>query len=334
MLTLPTDRTARILLVRLSHLGDALHALPVYHALRERHPNAEIWWAIQPEFSGFLEGLPGLQGVIPYYRRDGIAGWRNLRRALKPLRFDCTVDAQGNWKSAAVARLSGAPIRLAPNKVDWRESSAAWLANRYSEPAQGPHAMHRAQALCEAIGCQTPLRWDLPLTQEEEEQGEAGLAALLPDSNPGRILHLSTPGDMRSWDAENYSILARSLAASGEQVLCLSGPSEEQVGAFLEKELAGTSNIAHLVGQKGLRSLAALLSAAANRNMRMLATDSGPSHMASAVALPVDLLAGPTHPERTGPWPTAGPNRYLQDSNTRRMNSLDPARVQEWLQSD
>ncbi|MFT4648279.1 MAG: heptosyltransferase-1, partial [Glaciecola sp.] len=63
MLALPTDRPARILLVRLSHLGDALHALPVYHALRERFPGAEISWIIQPEFAGFLENLPGLHGV-------------------------------------------------------------------------------------------------------------------------------------------------------------------------------------------------------------------------------------------------------------------------------
>ena len=77
--------------------------------------------------------------------------------------------------------------------------------------------------------------------------------------------------------------------------------------------------------------MAALLKAAADRGMRMLATDSGPSHMASAVGLPVDLLAGPTHPERTGPWPTGAPNRCLQDLETRAMDSLDAERVHRWL---
>lgn len=333
MFTLPTDRTTRILLVRLSHMGDALHALPVYHALRECHPNAEIWWAIQPEFAGFLDGLPGLQGVIPYHRRGGLAGWRNLARSLRQLNFDCAINAQGNWKSAAVARLSGAPIRLATHKVDWREGSASWLANHFAEPAKGPHAMHRMQALCEAIGSNAPLRWDLPLSQEELREGQEALAKLLPGSGPGRILHLSAPGDARSWEAENYAILAKSLADAGEQVLCLSGPSEEQVGADLARELSGTPEVTHLVGQRGLRALASLLAAAATRNMRMLATDSGPSHMACAVALPVDLLAGPTCPDRTGPWPVGQPNRYLQDMDTLSMDSLDPARVQRWLHS-
>ncbi|MDF1837389.1 MAG: glycosyltransferase family 9 protein [Planctomycetota bacterium] len=331
MLALPTDRPARILLVRLSHMGDALHALPVFHALRDHHPDAEVWWAIQPEFAGFLDNLPGLHGVIPYHRHHGLKGWKQLRLRLKELRFDCAINAQGNWKSAAVARLSGAPIRLANAKSDWREASASWLANRFASPAGGVHAMHRMDSLCQAIGSTAPLRWDLPLTANELRQGQQQLQSLLPDSGPARILHLSAPGDPRSWPMHCYAELAASLAAKGEQILCLSGPSEQDAGVALAAELKSQDRVKHLVGQRGLRPLAGLLKAAANRRMRMLATDSGPSHMASAVGLPVDLLAGPTHPERTGPWPTTAPNHCLQDLETRSMDSLDSARVYRWL---
>jgi heptosyltransferase-1 len=331
VLALPTDRPARILLVRLSHLGDALHALPVYHALRERFPGAEISWIIQPEFAGFLENLPGLHGVIPYNRHGGIKGWAELGSTLRRHHFDCTVNAQGNWKSAAVARLSGAPIRLASARQDWRESSAAWLSNRFAKAAQGEHAMHRMLALCEAIGSQTALRWDLPLTREETLRGQNQLGDLLPHAGPARILHLSAPGDPRSWPAESYAILAASLTEAGEQVLCLSGPSEQQAGEMVAALLTSNKGVSHLVGQRGLRQLAALLKAAAQREMRMLATDSGPSHLACAVGLPVDLLAGPTNPNRTGPWPTSLPNRHLQDPETRSMEALNPAWVQRWL---
>ncbi len=327
MLTLPTDRPARILLVRLSHLGDALHALPVFHALRDRFPDANIWWAIQPEFAGFLEELPGLTGVIPYHRHHGLGGWRDLRRRLKQDAFDCAINAQGNWKSAGVARLSDAPIRLANAKCDWREGTASWLANRFAAPAEGVHAMHRMDALRRAIGSQAPLRWDLPMDANVERAGQEELRSLIPGEGPARILHLSAPGDRRSWPLARYGELATALAQRGERVLCLSGPSEADAGASLAAELAGHDHVTHLVGQRGLPRLAGLLKAAAQRNMRMLATDSGPSHMASAVGLPVDLLAGPTDPERTGPWPTTDPNRVLQDAGTRSMDSLDSGRV-------
>jgi heptosyltransferase-1/heptosyltransferase-2 len=177
------------------------------------------------------------------------------------------------------------------------------------------------------------MRWDLPLTDDELREGQDRLANLLPEGFPSRILHLSTPGDPRSWPMESYADLACSLADTGEHVLCLSGPAEREAGATLAHRLAQRATISHLVGQTGLRQLAGLFSAAAQRGMRMLATDSGPCHMASAVGLPVDLLAGPTHPDRTGPWPTTLPNRCLQNLETRSMASLDPAQVHDWLRA-
>ena len=71
-------RPRRILLVRLSHLGDVVHALPVFHALRGAHPRARIGWAVQREFAGLLEGLPGLDEVLDFERRGGARAWLEL----------------------------------------------------------------------------------------------------------------------------------------------------------------------------------------------------------------------------------------------------------------
>ena len=56
----------RILIVRLSHLGDVACALGVFHALHEAYPAAEIGWAVQPEFAGLLEGLPGIERIFRF----------------------------------------------------------------------------------------------------------------------------------------------------------------------------------------------------------------------------------------------------------------------------
>ena len=93
-----TPRAPRILLVRLSHLGDVVHALPLFHALRAAQPEAQIAWAVQAEFASLLEGLPGLTRVIRFQRDEGLRAWGRLWRELRSFGADWTIDAQGNAK--------------------------------------------------------------------------------------------------------------------------------------------------------------------------------------------------------------------------------------------
>ncbi len=329
---------SRILLVRLSHLGDVCHALGVYHAIRAGFPGAQLWWALQPEFGDLVRDLPGLGGLLPFERRGGFSAWPKLRRQARALKFDLAVDAQGNWKSAFVTRFSGAKQRLGMAPKDWREPAASRLLNRFAEPAQGPHAMHRMNALAQALAPGKPLRWDLPLTLTERAHGRELLQAHLPSqaSRPRRILHLGAPGDPRTWPSEHYAKLALSLAQAGESVLCLSGPSEAEAGRQLQAKLADQPHVQHLVGQKGLRAFAGLLAAAGEDQIRILCGDSGPSHVAAAVGQAVDLLAGPTDPSRTGPWPTGAKGPGLDGSGHRvlkaeHLQALNPDRVLAWL---
>src|SRR5262245_17380812 len=161
----------RILIVRLSHLGDVVHALGVFHALHEAFPAARIGWAIQPEFAGLLLGLDGLDRIVTFDRNGGLGAWRSLRRELAHFAPELVVDAQGNTKSAAVALLSGAPRRAAPARADWREPWAAFSANdRAPLVKRAPaHAMQRMEALVRHVVplARLPLRTDPALTFEE-----------------------------------------------------------------------------------------------------------------------------------------------------------------------
>src|SRR5688572_30746272 len=97
----------RILLIRLSHLGDVVHALPVFHAVRARFPHARIAWVTQPEFAPLIEGLPGLERVFRFGRAGGAAAWPELASALTSFAADLVIDAQGNIKSATAALCAG-----------------------------------------------------------------------------------------------------------------------------------------------------------------------------------------------------------------------------------
>lgn len=326
----------RILLVRLSHLGDVAHALPVFHALRAAHPFATIAWAVQHEFADLVRGLDGLERTIELHRERGARGWLALVRELEDFGATWAVDAQANLKSAFVTLASRAPRRSGLARADWTESFGATAltdeARAVGRSARGgPHAMVRMLALCEHVAPRTSPRFDPGLTTDELQAARAELDALCGSalgapigsaldercgSNRERVclLHLARAGDPRSWPDDRFEELARVLAGS-ERVLVASGPSELEQGRALAARLASVTRVAHRPSHGGARALAALCAAVAERGGRFVGCDSGPAHLAASVGLPVVLLAGPQDEGRTGPWPLEserGPHRVVR----------------------
>ncbi|MFT5290043.1 MAG: heptosyltransferase-1 [Planctomycetota bacterium] len=298
----------------------------VFHALHAAYPQAEIAWAIQPEFAGLLKGLPGLTRVIHFQRHGGWRAWAPLRRSLREFAPDLAVDCQGNMKSAAVMWASGARRRVGLAKVDWREPAGCRVLSERAKPLDGKekHGVDRMVALVRHLvpTSDAPLRMDVALSEEELSQGRAVLEEFLPSSSddhgaptsPSVIVHLSSGVDIRGWQLDRWKALVQRLLDDGQRVLLLSGPGEESVGQTLEERLPVSDQLRHWVGQRGLRPLVAVFSAAAERGMAMLGCDSGPAHLAAASGLPVVLLAGPQDPDRTGPWPIGAdsPHRVVQ----------------------
>ena len=299
----PTSPPERILVVRLSHLGDITQAIPLVHALRDRWPAAEIGWAAQPEFAALIEPLAT---VLPFDRKGGLRAWLNFRAAARRFKADLVVDAQGNWKSAfaawVAARGAGSCRRVGFALEHWQEPLAARVTGPELAPAStGPHLIQRVLGLAAHLTGEPPRqRLDPALTPDESEQG----ARLLP--SPGRaapvLLHPGVSGDPRSWPADSFRQLGGELIDRGVEVTVITGPEEHAVGLELERALPGAH---HVVGQRGLRVLAAALGSTAQRGGCLVSGDSGPAHVAASVGLPVVLIAGPEDPNRTGPWPTA-----------------------------
>ena len=294
----------RVLLVRFSHLGDVVCALPLYHALREAYPGARIAWATEAPFAPLLDSLPGLERVIRFDRSAGLAGVCKLLKDLRAFQPDLSVDAQGNWKSAVAALASGAPRRVGPHPWDWREASARHLMTEHARPAAGPHAVQRAAALTEHLTGAAPTRQDPAVSASELQAAGDALARRVPGDDPFLLVHLARPGDPRSWPEQRYRELAREAAVAGMDTLFLSGPDEAELG---ERLATMEPSVRHWVAQRGLRELAALFTSAAKRGARLLACDSGPMHLAASCGLPVTLLAGPQDPSATGPeaWGSA-----------------------------
>jgi ADP-heptose:LPS heptosyltransferase len=163
------------------------------------------------------------------------------------------------------------------------------------------------------------LCFDLGLSAAERARASERWRVLVPRAARGQaplVVHLSDPADVRAWPEEHFAALARGLADRGVPALFVSGPAEEAAGRALELSTERQGRVAHWVGQRGLRELAALFTAAAADGARFLGCDSGPMHLAAACGLPVTCLSGPQSHLRTGPWPLAengrGPHRVLR----------------------
>ncbi|MEM9381932.1 MAG: glycosyltransferase family 9 protein [Planctomycetota bacterium] len=315
----PEGAPRRVLIARMSHLGDIAQTLALAHSVRERWPGVDLAWVVQPEFAPLVAPLAR---VVPFDRRGGLGAWRRLRAAFAAAPPDLVLDAQGNWKSATAAWLAR-PSRessLAFTRTAWQEPLAARVTRPVEVVAAGQrHLVARCRALAAAAtGRPASERIDPDLSEDELLAGARELADLV-DDGPPVVLHPGVAGDPRSWPVERFEETARRLAGRGHPVLVLTGPCEAEAGHALR---ARVPEARHLVGQRGLRALAGLFAAAAQRGGRVLVGDSGPAHVAASVGLPVTLLAGPEDPVRTGPWPTvddpSSPHRVAAGPWTRR----------------
>lgn len=294
----------RFLVVRLSSLGDIVHALPAVATLRAAFPDARLDWLVEARWQELLEGNPDISHIIPVdsfaWRRSPLraATWRSLSgliRRLREARYDAALDLQGLYKSALLARLSGARQRLGFEKGVVKESGAARFYTATVRPPANTHVIQMNLALAEAAGARTPcLRFPLPARAEDEAYVEEQLRA-----QQVREFFLLSPGGgwgSKCWPVERYAMLHNALTRQrGWRSVVNAGPGEER----LVSELAAQARVTRPVHfPLSLRQLVAL----ARRARILISGDTGPLHLAAALGTPVVGLYGPTDPVRNGPY--------------------------------
>jgi lipopolysaccharide heptosyltransferase I len=324
-------RHARILIVRLSAIGDVLHGLPVLCALRAALPEAHLAWVVEGRASELLAGHPALDEliVVPrgWLKRPKSVGslWRRLRR-----RFDVAIDVQGLTKSAIAARLSGAPLRIGFAAPAGRELSP-WLNNRLVV-ATATHVVDRNLELLAPLGIRSSgARFDLPERAEDAATAERILAELCPGAAPALI----NPGagwPSKLWPAERFAGVARHLGEVHRlpSLVVWAGAAER---GWAEAIVAGSGGWARLAPATSLVELAAL----ARRARLFVSSDTGPLHLAAAVGTPCVGLFGPMPAERNGPYGPGhialqrvcltGSSRSRRQANNDSMLAISVAQV-------
>ena len=290
-------RCNSILVIKMSALGDIIHALPSLHSLRTMFPEAAIHWVVEPRFKDLLPGPPWIDSTIFFDKaalKPGklIGGLLDLRRRLKAAAPDLVIDLQGLLKSTLCAVLSGCSNRL--GYCEMREGSRF-----FTRPIKGPnatgHVIERYRDVIRSLGpVPGELFFPLPDFADEAEQAKGNLAALKLGGPPA-IIFPGAGWSSKLWPPENYAILARELSAKGLPVV-IGGSSADGPAAQEIIAKARPLDIPDLTGSTSLKGLMGLVSQAAV----CVGADTGPQHIAAAVGTPTVTLFGPSSAERAG----------------------------------
>ena len=302
----------KVLIVRLSALGDIVHALPVLAAIRKSMPAASVDWLVEENYASILSIASGLhRRVIVRATRNfetadsvsfsGVMGYLQAAKFLRSQRYDVALDLQGLIKSAVWARASGASRVVGFDRAHLREPMAASLYTETVRPAgqqsNGPAGLHVIQknlAILAALGIESDAV-DMPLVPRASA---ATIAAIETAGGPLRyvILNPGAAWPNKRWPPERFGALAAALLQqSGLRSLVTWGPSEQELANAV---VSSSSGAASLAPPTSVSDLAMLMRDAA----LVVSGDTGPLHIAAAMSAPLVGLYGPTWPERNGPW--------------------------------
>jgi len=300
--------TPKILIVKLSALGDVVHTWPAARSLRQTFPQAFIAWAVEERFADLVAMNPDVDEVIPlatkrWRKQPGLASLGELRETLRRIRqhrFDIVVDFNGLIKSGVVTWFSGARHRVGFHRSQCREKLSALATNRRL-PRQEPgrHVVELNLALARAAGATAqpgePVALNIPPASTDL------IAGFLADhketaGRPLAALHAGAGFSSKRWAPERFARLGDRLSAElGFTVLLTWGPGEkeqaEEVGGLMERP--------HLLTPP--TSLADLAALCPHLNL-LVCCDSGPLHLAAALGVPTVSIFGPTDPKRNGAY--------------------------------
>ena len=277
--------TPRVLIVKMSSMGDVIHALPVVNDIVRARPGATIDWVVEEGFSALPRLHPGVRNVVPValrrWRRAMFspATWRELRAARHKVRatsYDRVIDIQGLLKSAWVARWAHAPTS-GFDRDSARESRAARCYDRRFAVARTLHAIERNRRLA-AVALEYEFEGPPRFTLAVPQLGQAELKDLAA-RGPYAVLLTNASRPTKLWPAPAWQQVEADLARRGLRSLLVWGTQEEGAATRLR---AQQMLQAHVAPRASLDQLAALLAGA----RVVVGIDTGLTHLAAAVGAP------------------------------------------------
>jgi lipopolysaccharide heptosyltransferase I len=289
-------KSARILLIKPSSLGDIVHTFPVVSAIKTQWPGSHITWVVKRQWADLVERAEGIDRVWPVEMT--VKSWIREGRALRAQRFDLAIDLQGLFRSGILARFSGAPTRI--GFANGREGSPWFYTQRVPVLSPDIHAVDRYLSVAVALGASLPdnPRFEFRLLEEDMATvrdlcRRRGFSV----DKPWIAMNIGARWPTKRWPLASFAAVVDQLHETHRDPVVMIGGADER--AYTNKLRALTDRpFIDLSGDIPLGYLPALLSKAT----AMITNDSGPMHIAAALGVPVIAIFGPTSAARTGPY--------------------------------
>lgn len=334
-----TNKIDRILIIRLSAIGDVVRTLPALAMVRRRFPKAFIAWVVEEKAREILVGRKDLDEVILFPRRSlerqaknpftlprAVSALRRFVRYLRAERFDVALDFHGLLKSGLISYLSGAPVRFGFGKGFDKEMNHLFSNRRVSLPVPKLSRVLRNLELAWAL-CGREETPDVRI--EPSQKDRAAVDRIVKKKSTGDrpriILHPGTSPKTayKRWDTRKFAAAADLIVSRhGGEVIVTGGPGEEAVVS----ETVGCMKHRPVIIDEPL-SLLELAGLYETADL-YIGGDTGPMHIASFVGTPVVAVFGPTDPIENEPY-TGTPFRMV-----RVPSSCSPCREKSCRRTD
>jgi len=286
----------KILIVKLSSLGDIIHTLPAFKAIRDEYPESKICWVVEKNGAEILKHLEGLNEIIIFdtlnwrKRPFSLTTVKELRESIKKIRgkFDLAIDFQGTLKSSFITFISASKERIGFGKENLREPISSIFYTKRVEPIpENTHVIYKNLKILETIGIKkdSPVFPKLILNTELPE----GLKF-----NGDRLIIINGGGgwETKIWLKGRWRELALKIKELDYEPLFLWGNKAEK--ERMEEESKGDIPLTPFLNISQLIKLISL-------SRLVISGDTFPLHIADLLGIPSVGIYGPSNPSRNGP---------------------------------
>ena len=295
----------KILIIKLSAIGDVVHMLPVLESIHRCYPDASIDWVVERAAADLIEYHPLLRRVIVSDRKRwqktlfSFAALKEITsfvRAVRSEKYDIILDMQGLMKSGIITGLARGGRKLGLGES--REGAGFFLTEKPAPVNFNDHAIDRYMGILKLLECSSvSYEGKVPITEEDQNYIMKMFADLNLGSRP--VVGINPMAKWRSklWYPERFISIADRLISEFNCDVIFTGEEEDR--SYIDGIVNGmVHQAANIAGRTSLRELAFLYT----KINFLITTDTGPMHIAAAMKCPVIALFGPTAPWRTGPY--------------------------------
>jgi heptosyltransferase I len=297
-----------ICILRLSALGDVSHVVPIVRTLQQQWPGTKITWIVGRLEHALVEKIAGVNFIV-FDKSLGWSAYRAVWRQLHDQRFDVLLHMQKALRTSLLSMGIHADVKIGFDRK--RAGDLQWLfSNRKIAARKNQHVLDSFFGFIEALGVDAKhLEWNIPIDADAvafalEQMGEVPTLVINPCAS-------ARARNFRSWRASGYARVADyANRTHGLNVLITGSPADDEVAMGRAITEICRSKVVNLTGKTTIQQLLAIL----DRARVVIAPDTGPAHLASAMGTPVIGLYVTTNPDRARPYcsPEWVVNRYPQ----------------------